>query len=138
MRECSNWRNAVQVIVLLGMPAVASADSSGRSLSPTNIFAPVSTPAHSIFGLSLFVLAVTGGIFVIVFSLLVYCVVRFGKRADDDGREPPQVYGSNQVELAWTVIPILIVVVLFMATARVIASIQKVAWPANAIQVIAI
>jgi len=71
---------------------------------------------------------------VIVFSLLVYCVVRFARRADDDGREPPQVYGSNQVELAWTVIPILIVVVLFMATARVIASIQKVARPANAIQ----
>jgi cytochrome c oxidase subunit 2 len=73
-----------------------------------------------------------------VFSLLVYCVARFGKRADDDGREPPQVYGSNQVELAWTVIPILIVVVLFMATARVIASIQKAAQPSNAVQVIAI
>jgi len=82
--------------------------------------------------------AVTAAIFVIVFSLLVCCVVKFGKRADDDGREPPQVYGSNQVELAWTVIPILIVVVLFMATARVIASIQKAARPANAMQVIAI
>jgi cytochrome c oxidase subunit 2 len=89
-------------------------------------------------GLSLFVLAVTAGIFAIVFSLLVYCVVRFGSRADDDGREPPQVYGSNQVELAWIVIPILIVVVLFLATARVIASIQKAAQPRNAIQVIAI
>ena len=42
-----------------------------------------------------------------------------GTAANDD-REPPQVYGSNQVELAWTVIPVLIVVVLFMATARVI------------------
>jgi cytochrome c oxidase subunit II len=35
------------------------------------------------------------------------------------------VYGSNQVELAWTIIPILIVVALFMATARVIAVVQK-------------
>jgi cytochrome c oxidase subunit 2 len=48
------------------------------------------------------------------------------------------VYGSNQVELAWTVIPILIVVALFMATARVIASVQKAAQPPNAIEVIAI
>ena len=39
--------------------------------------------------------------------------------------EPAQVYGSTQVELAWTVIPVLIVVVLFLATARVIASIQN-------------
>ena len=100
------------------------------ALSPTNIFAPVSTPANSIFGLSLFVLAVTGVIFTVVFSLLVFSVVRFRKRRNDDGREPPQIYGSNQVELAWTVIPMLIVVTLFMATARVIASIQNPPRPA--------
>jgi len=105
--------------------------------SPTNIFAPASTPAHSIFGLSLFVLAVTGAIFAIVFSLLVYAVVKFRGR-NDDGREPPQVYGSNQVELAWTVIPILIVVALFMATARVIADIQKASPSTSAIEVVAI
>ena len=139
-RGFTNWRRrfAAQVIGLLCLPVAALAAPEDRSLSPTNIFAPVSTPAHSIVELSLFVLAVTAIIFVIVFSLLVYCVVKFGKRADDDGREPPQVYGSNQVELAWTVIPVLIIVVLFMATARVIASIQKAAQPHNAIQVIAI
>jgi cytochrome c oxidase subunit 2 len=135
-----NWqrRVAVQVVVLLCVPVTALGDPAGGSLSPTNIFAPVSTPAHSIVELSLFVLTITAAIFAIVFSLLVYCVVKFGKRADDDGREPPQVYASNQVELAWTVIPVLIVVVLFLATARVIASIQKAAQPSNAIQVIAI
>src|SRR6476646_6210649 len=108
-------------------------------MSPTNIFAPVSTPANSIFGLSLFVLAVAAVIFTIVFSLLVYCVVRFRARAEtDDGREPPQIYGSNQVELAWTVIPVLIVLTLFMTTVQVIAGIQKASRPANAIEVIAI
>lgn len=108
-----------------------------HSLSPTNIFAPASTPAHSIYGLSLFVLAVTGAIFIIVFSLLVFAIVRFRRHADDTS-EPPQVYGSNQVELAWTVIPILIVGVLFMATARVVADTQKFAQPDDAITVIAI
>jgi cytochrome c oxidase subunit 2 len=48
------------------------------------------------------------------------------------------VYGSNQVELAWTVIPILIVAALFMATVRVIADTEKAARPANAIAVVAI
>jgi cytochrome c oxidase subunit 2 len=84
------------------------------------------------------VLAVAAVIFTVVFSLLVFSVVRFRKRRDDDGREPPQIYGSNQVELAWTVIPTLIVVSLFMATARVIAGIQKPARPAAAIEVIAV
>src|ERR1700724_416085 len=115
--------------------AAASTDTAAQSMSPTNIFAPVSTPAKSIFGLSIFVLAVAAAIFLVVFALLTYSVVKFRKRANDDGREPPQVYGSNQVELAWTVIPVLIVVALFMATARVIATVQKVLLPSNAISV---
>jgi cytochrome c oxidase subunit II len=110
---------------------------SGHSLSPTNIFAPASTPAQSIFGVSLFVLAVTGAIFAIVFSLLLYTVVRFRKRTED-ASEPAQVYGSTQVELAWTVVPTLIVVALFMATVRVIADTQKVVPPHNALRVIAV
>ena len=117
---------------------MAAFADAARPLSPTNIFAPASTPAKSIFGLSLFVLAVTGAIFLVVFTLLFYSVVRFRKRTNDDGREPPQVYGSNQVELAWTIIPILIVVALFMATARVIAVVQRTPPPSNAIEVIAI
>jgi len=88
--------------------------------------------------LSIFVLAVTAAIFIVVFTLLAYSVVKFRKRKNDDGHEPPQVYGSNQVEVAWTVIPILIVVALFMATARVIADIQKASPAANAIEVVAI
>jgi cytochrome c oxidase subunit 2 len=103
-----------------------------------NIFRPESTPADSIFRLSLLVLAVTGLIFLIVFSLLVYSVVKYRRRGADDGREPPQVYGSNQVELAWTVIPVLIVLVLFLATARVIHSIQDAPEPRGTIKVIAI
>jgi cytochrome c oxidase subunit 2 len=137
-RGSNRWRAlSSQILVCLCCSAAAFADPA-PPFSPTNIFAPASTPAKSIFGLSLFVLAVTGAIFLVVFALLFYSVVKFRKRASDDGREPPQVYGSNQVELAWTIIPILIVVALFMATARVIATVQKQRQLDNAIQVVAI
>lgn len=116
----------------------ALAQVADGSLSPTNIFAPVSASARSIFELSLFVLVVAAAIFLVVFGLLAYCVVKFRKRADDNGREPAQVYGSNQVELAWTVIPILIVMTLFLATARVIADIQNSERPGSPIEVVAI
>jgi cytochrome c oxidase subunit 2 len=106
--------------------------------SPTNIFAPTSTPAHTILGLSIFVLAITALIFVVVGGLLVYAVVKFRNQATGDGREPAQVYGSTQIELAWTIIPILIVVVLFLATARVIHAIQDAPEPATAVDVIVI
>jgi cytochrome c oxidase subunit II len=107
-------------------------------MSPTSIFSPASTPASEIFGLSMLVLAVTGIIFVCVGSLLVYAVVNFRRRRDDDGSEPAPVYGSHQVELAWTIIPIIIVVVLFLASARVITTVQDAAQPPGATEVIAI
>ncbi|HEY3618056.1 MAG TPA: cytochrome c oxidase subunit II [Candidatus Sulfotelmatobacter sp.] len=137
-RGPSDWLVRLpQLVVLIGGAGTAFADPA-QTWSPTNIFAPASTPAKSIFGLSLFILAVTGAIFLVVFCLLLYSVVKFRKRKNDDGREPPQVYGSNQVELAWTIIPILIVVALFMATARVIAVVQTTSPPGNPITVTAI
>src|SRR5580698_8717015 len=105
-------------------------------MSPTSIFAPVSTPAESIFGLSAFVLATMAMIFLVVFALLVYVVVRFRNKSGDDRSEPAQVYGSTQVELAWTVIPVLIVVALFLASARVIASVQNPRRPPGGLEVI--
>lgn len=103
-----------------------------------NIFEPHSTPADSIRHLSSFVLSITGLIFLVVATLLTYAVVKFRSRAGDVQREPPQVYGSTQIELAWTVIPILIVVVLFLATARVIHAIQDARKPPAAVEVTAI
>jgi len=109
--------------------------AAAAPVSGTNIFAPKSTPAHTIFGLSLFVLSVTAVIFIVVFTLLVCAVVKFRGKAADAGREPAQVYGSTQIELAWTVIPVLIVIVLFLATARVIHAIQDAPKPAAALDV---
>lgn len=109
--------------------------SSGTSAQIPNIFAPQSTPAQTIYVLSLFVTGICAAIFVVVFGLLAYSVVKFRRRAGDDDREPPQVYGSIQLELAWTVIPVLIVVVLFLSTARVLHEVQDAPAPKGAIQV---
>ncbi len=104
----------------------------------TSIFSPASTPSQSIFSLSMFVFAITGGIFVVVGGLIFYAAVRFRQRPGDDGSEPPQIFGSNQIELSWTIIPVLIVVVLFLATARMIFAIQDAPRPPAALEVTAI
>jgi len=101
----------------------------------SNIFAPETTPGQWIVDLSMFVLAITGVIFVVVAGLLVYAVVKFRANRDNVDREPAQVYGSTRIELAWTVIPILIVVVLFLATARVIHAVQDAIKPSSALDV---
>lgn len=104
----------------------------------TNIFAPEGTPARSIFGLSMLVLAICATIFVVVSGLLLFTVIRYRHRPSDSDREPPQIYGSNQVELSWTVIPVLIIVVLFLATARVIFSTEQAPKPQAALNVVVI
>lgn len=103
--------------------------------SVTNIFKPLSTPAQAVYEISLLILAICAGIFLVVSGLLAYTVVRFRQRPGDEGREPAQVYGSNQIELAWTVIPILIVSVLILVTARTIYDVQGAPRPAHALNV---
>jgi len=114
--------------------SVWSAEKADPALVP-NIFAPESTPAHAIFDLAVFVLAITGAIFVVVTGLLLYAVIRFRRRADDDGVEPAQVYGSGPIEAAWTIVPVLIVIVLTLATARVVHELQDARKPAGALDV---
>jgi cytochrome c oxidase subunit 2 len=105
--------------------------------SSTSIFSSKTTPAHELNDLSMFVLGITGLIYVGVSSLLVYAIVKFRARKGDT-TEPPQVFGSMQIELSWTIIPILIIVVLFLTTARVLFSVQDAQKPANALDVIVV
>ncbi len=133
-RTCGRWAG-VGALQFIGV-SMAFASPQGPSSTPS-IFDPASTPAHAIYHLSLFVLAICTGIFLVVFSLIVYAATKYRRRASDDDCEPPQVYGSNQVELAWTVIPVMIVVVLFLASARVIHAVEDAQLPSNATEVTA-
>ena len=124
------------------MPAAASWRISAESisagiLSPTTIFSPAATPAHSIYTLSLLVFGVIGGIFLVVGGLLLYALLKYRLKPTDENatEEPAQIYGSNQIELSWTVIPILIVVMLFLATARVIFVNEHARKPGSALNV---
>jgi cytochrome c oxidase subunit II len=132
-RSLKSIRFAVSLLAALGA-AAARAFADGPQAVPS-ILAPASTPAHEIFGLSLFVLLITGTIFATVGGLLAYVVVVYRARRYDESLEPAQVYGSTQVELAWTVIPVLIVVVFFLTTGRIIFAIQDAPEPASAVDV---
>ncbi len=132
--ESVRW---IVAAVSMGLAKAAMAGTNGGPATPS-IFSPASTPADSIYHLSLFVLGICGAIFLTVFSLLVYSLLKFRRRTGDDDREPAQIYGSNQVELAWTVIPVLIVVVLFLATARVIHAVEDARFPPGTTEVTAI
>jgi cytochrome c oxidase subunit 2 len=83
-----------------------------------SIFSPVSPPAESIRVLSVLVFVITGLIFLVVEGMLIYLIVRSRRRAVDDTTEPPQIYGSQPIEVAWTAAPALIVFILTLVTTR--------------------
>jgi cytochrome c oxidase subunit 2 len=100
-----------------------------------DIFDPVSTPAIAIRELSWLLLIITGAIFVVVEGVLVYAVIRFRRGRGEPGAEPPQVYGSNPIEVAWTVGPLLIVLVLFLVTTRTVFSLERSSAPPEVLRV---
>jgi cytochrome c oxidase subunit 2 len=122
-------------MIALSLSAVAAAAGAADRVSTPSIFAPVSTPAFAIRDVGFFVLGITAVVFVIVGGLTAYAIVRYRHRGAAPGPEPPQVYGSTQIELAWTVVPLLIVVVLFLVTARYIWGIERRPQPPGALEV---
>lgn len=108
--------------------------ANSTQASPS-LMAPASTPAHQIQALAWFTLSITGGIFFVVAGLLTYAVIKYRAKEADRLSEPAQIYGSTQIELAWTVIPVLIVIVLFLTAARLIFAIQDAPEPDSAVDV---
>src|SRR3984957_1064548 len=107
----------------------------GQRVYPiADMFKPQATPADSIFNISMLMLAICAAIFLVVGGLLLFTIVRFRRRKTDNNSEPVQIYGSNRIEVAWTVIPVLIVIVLSMATARAVVEVQNKRMPPAALK----
>jgi cytochrome c oxidase subunit 2 len=79
-----------------------------------SIFSPQSPEARAISHLFIVSLAICGAIFAVVAGLAVYSLIRFRWRTGD--AEPRQIHGNKRLEIFWTVVPALILVVLFSLT----------------------
>jgi cytochrome c oxidase subunit 2 len=102
------------MIVMLGFMLLANGASPSPNLS---VFDPASPPAEAIRSLFILVLAVSAAIFLLVEGVLLYSIVRF-RRTPPGAAEPPQVYGSMPIEIAWTAAPALIVFLLALILFR--------------------
>ena len=58
------------------------------------------------------------GILLVVEAVLIYSLMRFRRKPTDPATEPPQVYGSTPIEIAWTTAPALIVFVFVLVLFR--------------------
>ena len=98
--------------VILALPAVllvalawAAAAAADNGLAPVT---PESPNAEAITQTYWVILVVTGVIFVLVEGVLVYFIIRFRSRGRARSQEGPQVHGATKLEVASTIVPVLI------------------------------
>jgi cytochrome c oxidase subunit 2 len=82
---------------------------AGAGCAPTS----VTEQGRAIYNTYNFFLYVAAVVFLVVAGLLVWSMIRYRRRGDE---LPPQVHGNNKLELTWTLIPLLLVIVLFVVT----------------------
>jgi len=85
---------------------------------------PHTKEAKEVFWLYNVVLVMGAIVFVGVEGFIVYSVFRYRRR---DDRLPTQVHGNNLVEVIWTAIPTVIVLILFVLSTLTLNSISKAA-----------
>jgi cytochrome c oxidase subunit II len=94
---------AVTVLALTAAPALADTATLNQPAGPA------SSAVDHIYRA---VLGVTVTIFALVGGFLLYSALRFRVRKGEPEIEPPQVHGSTRLELAWTIVPVLVLVAL--------------------------
>lgn len=120
MRERTIFTLVVLSLVLatIGFLVATQVDLSG--LMPTQ----AAESAVLVDRLFNFMMGVAVVIFLLVEGALVYAVIRFRRRAGDDA-EGPAIHGNNTLEIIWTLIPAIIVVVISIYSYRVLTQIEK-------------
>lgn len=108
-----------RLIFLLGLGL--SGLLSGCALSgPQSIFDTVGPVAQQQESLFIFIFWIAVAVFVVVTAALVYAIVKYRQRGDDDGSVPDQIHGVAWLEAAWTVAPAVILVIIGVPTVGLI------------------
>jgi cytochrome c oxidase subunit 2 len=104
--------------VLLSAVVLAACSGDQSALDPSG---PYAQQPHDLI-MPVFIIAAI--VFVVVQGLIIYSVVKFRQREDDDGSLPVQVHGNTRLEIAWTVVPALILAVIAVPTVAMIFDIS--------------
>ena len=106
---------ALMVVLAFAFAVFSAAPALAQGVTPPQPSAldPVGPNGATIANLFNIVLVIATVVFVVVEGLLLYSAFRFRRKAQD-ASEPAQVHGNTKAEIAWTILPALIVVTLFV------------------------
>jgi cytochrome c oxidase subunit 2 len=114
---------AVVVLSACSGPDRLGIDSAPGEL-PQNTLDPAGPIAREIDGLWWMVFIIAAVIFVVVQVALVYAIIRFRRRKDED-RPVKQVHGNARLEIVWTIIPAVLLAVVAIPTVATLFDIRN-------------
>ena len=125
----TRWRLPILAAGLAGLLALAGCGGP----FPQSTLDPVSDFATKIDRLFMSIFWWAVGVFVVVEGLLIYVLFRFRDRGGE-GR-PEQVHGSIPLEIGWTLVPAVILVLIAVPTIQTIWEVDNPPTDADALQV---
>jgi len=112
--------NSLLIPILIGGVLIVVGGLIIGQLTPSIFPDQASAESEQVDTLFQFMLVIGGAIFLLVQGLLLYSVIRFRKRDDaDDDEDGPTIHGNTTLELVWTAIPAVIVLVLVIYSYQV-------------------
>jgi cytochrome c oxidase subunit II len=120
LKPATSRRSSLSLLLALVLPIFLSACTWGGNHSPLN---PGSDPSNLInriwwimFWMSVAIEALVGGI-------VCYSMIRFRRKAGDP--DPKQISGNTRIEIAWTIAPAMILVVLLVLTLTTMINVSE-------------
>jgi len=98
--------------------AVAEADGASK----LNLTPGVTAISNEVYDLHMMVLWICTGIGIVVFGAMFYSILKHRKAA---GHEPAQFHESTKVEIVWTLIPFIIIVVMAVTATRTLIAMER-------------
>jgi len=121
MSEMSRWQSAWRLIPLMAILTFMLTGCGMENLTALDPKGPVAEKQLSVIYIALIVMI---GVFTVVAVIYVYVLVRFRKRANQTGL-PKQVEGNHKLEIVWTVIPFLLLLVIAVPTVKYTFELDK-------------
>jgi cytochrome c oxidase subunit 2 len=126
------WQVAKRILPLLAVFSLLLSACGREDLSVMKPQGPVAQGQYDLMKLSITIMIV---VLIIVFAIAAYVLIRFRRRAGQN-EVPEQVEGNFKLEVIWTAIPLLLVIVLAVPTVKTIfAQGEDLSNDKNAIQV---
>jgi cytochrome c oxidase subunit II len=101
---------------LLGLFTIMTLLLAGCGEPFISTLTPAGENSKMLYNLMMLSIVIMVAVLIVVAAIYIYVLIRYRARKGDENKIPKQVEGNHKLEIIWTVIPILLIVVLAIPT----------------------